>query len=65
MKLIIVYAICGILTAMIAVLEKYHKGENEKNNEKIEKDKKIKKLINIAQFYDKLPSLIQRKKDKY
>ena len=27
MKLIITYAICGILTAIIAVIEKYHKGE--------------------------------------
>ena len=27
MKLIIAYAICGILTAMIAMLEKYRKGE--------------------------------------
>ena len=55
----------GIDLKLKELLEKYHKGENEKNNEKIEKDKKIKKLINIAQFYDKLPSLIQRKKDKY
>ena len=27
MKLIIVYAICGLLTAMIAVFDKYRKGE--------------------------------------
>lgn len=27
MKLLIAYAICGVLTAMIAMLEKYHKGE--------------------------------------
>lgn len=27
MKLIIAYAICGILTAMIAMFEKYRKGE--------------------------------------
>ena len=26
-KLIIVYAICGLLTAMIAVFDKYRKGE--------------------------------------
>ena len=27
MKLIIAYIICGFLTAMIAIFEKYHKGE--------------------------------------
>lgn len=27
MKLIIVYAICGLLTAMMAVFDKYRKGE--------------------------------------
>ena len=27
MKLIIVYAICGLLTAMISMFEKYRKGE--------------------------------------
>lgn len=27
MKLIIAYAICGFLTAMIAMIEKYYKGE--------------------------------------
>ena len=27
LKLIITYAICGCLTAIIAMLEKYHKGE--------------------------------------
>ena len=27
MKLIIAYAICGLLTAMIAVFDKYRKGE--------------------------------------
>lgn len=27
MKLIITYAICGFLTAIIAILERYHKGE--------------------------------------
>lgn len=26
-KLIITYAICGCLTAIVAMLEKYHKGE--------------------------------------
>ena len=32
LKLIITYAICGILTAMIAVFEKYHKGEFDPRN---------------------------------
>lgn len=27
LELIIAYAICGFLTAMIAMIEKYHKGE--------------------------------------
>lgn len=32
MKLIIAYAICGILTAMIAMFEKYRKGEFDPHN---------------------------------
>ena len=32
MKLIITYAICGILTAMIAIFEKYRKGEFDPHN---------------------------------
>ena len=56
----------GIDLKLKELLEKYNKGEEEKNNEKKEKDKKIKKLISKAQFYDNLPSLIQKKnEDKY
>ena len=32
LKLIITYAICGCLTAIIAMLEKYHKGEFDPYN---------------------------------
>lgn len=32
MKLIIAYAICGMLTAMIAMFEKYRKGEFDPHN---------------------------------
>ena len=32
MKLLIAYAICGCLTAMIAISEKYHKGEFDPHN---------------------------------
>lgn len=32
MKLIIAYAVCGILTAMIAMIEKYRKGEFDPYN---------------------------------
>ena len=32
MKLIIAYAICGFLTAMIAMFEKYRKGEFDPRN---------------------------------
>ena len=32
MKLIIAYAICGCLTAMIAIIEKYYKGEFDPRN---------------------------------
>ena len=56
----------GIDLKLKELLEKYNKSEEEKNNEKKEKDKKLKKLISIAQFYDNLPSLIQKKnEDKY
>ena len=32
MKLIIAYAICGFLTAIIAIFEKYYKGEFDPRN---------------------------------
>jgi len=32
MKLLITYAICGMATAIIAILEKYHKGEFDPYN---------------------------------
>ena len=31
-KLLIAYAICGILTAMVAIFEKYRKGEFDPHN---------------------------------
>ena len=32
MKLLIAYAVCGCLTAMIAIFEKYYKGEFDPRN---------------------------------
>lgn len=51
MKLIIAYAICGMLTAMIAGFEKYYKGEFDPRNADEDDEESIGNIVLLWWLY--------------